>query len=105
MSTIFLRKLKMPDSWTTFVRDLSCYRYEINGHPTDFSRTSKYLTEIIKQQFPINEVPPEIADSLKELHKCLTIAEDRYEETIETVLSEVRKAYCPSQVPPKIFEE
>jgi hypothetical protein len=92
-------------SWSDFIKDLSCYRYEINGHPTDFARISRYLTEMVKGQYPINEVPMNIATALKDLKKCLEIAEDTYEQTVDLIISEVKKQNFPAQVPPKIFDE
>ena len=92
-------------SWSNFIKDLSCYRYEINGKPTDFARLSHYLTEMVKQQYPINEVPTNIAIALKELHACLAIAEDTYEQTVDLIITEVKKENFPNQAPPKIFEE
>lgn len=95
----------MSNSWNNFIKDLTCYRYEINGHPTDFARTSRYLTEFVKSQYQINEVPQNIADALKDLKKCLSIAEDTYEQTVDLIITEVKKQQFPNQLPPKIFDE
>jgi tagatose-1,6-bisphosphate aldolase non-catalytic subunit AgaZ/GatZ len=95
----------MSDSWGVFIKDLSCYRYEINGHSTDFTRTGRYLIETVKGQFPINEVPPNIAAALKELNTRLEIAEDTYEQTVDLIIAEVKKQQFPNQTPPKIFDE
>lgn len=95
----------MSDQWSRFIKDLSCYRYEINGKPTDFARLGHYLIEMVKQQYPINEVPINVANALKELQVCLSIAEDTYEETIDLIITEVKKDRFPKELPPKIFEE
>lgn len=95
----------MSDSWSNFIRDLSCYRYEINGKPTDFARLSRYLIETVKSQYPINEVPTNIAMALKDLKRCLEIAQDTYEQTVDLIISEVKKQNFPDQVPSKMFEE
>lgn len=95
----------MSDTWSFFLKNLSCYRYEINGHPTDFARSGRYLTEMVKSQYPINLVPANIALALKELELCLAIAENNYEQTVDLIITEVKKQNCLDQVPSKIFEE
>ena len=95
----------MSNTWSNFIKDLSCYRYEINGHPTDFARAGRHLTEMIKSQYPINEVPENVAIALKDLKACLSIAEDTYEQTVDLIITEVKKDHFPSQLPVKIFDE
>ncbi len=95
----------MSESWSEFIRDLSHYRYEINGQPTDFIRLSKYLTEVIKSQYAINEVPVNIVNALKDLNDCLSIAEDTYEQTIDLIITEIKKQRFPELCAPKLFEE
>jgi len=95
----------MSDSWSRFIKDLSFCRYEINGKPTDFARLGRYLIEMVKQQYPINEVPQNVADALKDLKACLSIAEDTYEQTVDLIITQVKKDRFPNQLPPKIFDE
>lgn len=95
----------MSVSWNNFIKDLMCDRYEINGHSTDFSQVGRHLTEMVKRQYPINEVPEKVATALKDLNGCLTIAGDTYEEVLDLIITEVKKQQAPDQPPPKTFEE
>ena len=95
----------MSVSWSNFIKDLMCDRYEINGHSTDFSQVGRHLTEMVKRQYPINEVPEKVATALRNLNGCLTIAGDTYEEALDLIIEEVKKQKLSAEPPPKIFEE
>jgi len=95
----------MTKPWIDFIKELSSCRYEVNNLPTDFSQSGRYLTDIVKHQFQINEVPVNIANALKNLNTCLLIAEDTYEETVDLITAEIKKQIFPNQCPTKIFED
>lgn len=72
----------MPDGWNPD---------DIGGHYTDVSQIAWSLEHRVKELFPINCVPEEIAVTLKHLKESLINAEKYIQNTIEMITDYVAK--------------
>ncbi len=82
----------MPNSvtWAEFIKDLCHFRYQMNGSRTDVTHLCVRLTELVKMEYPINSVPPNIVNELKDLMIKLQLAEDKYEEVIDLIITSIK---------------
>lgn len=58
---------------------------KIEGFPTDFERLADYIEGALKKQFPINQVPSEMAEQFEDTRSALVAAKEAVRLLIEEV--------------------
>ena len=84
----FLEEKKMSDS--NWLSKEGYSTYSIGGRDTDISGIGYTLRSLIKQAFPMNEVPESVVRNLTILQSSLEIAEKQIQDLLLLVTSELQ---------------
>jgi len=80
--------MKNKGYWATNLFELQ--RYKNLPHLDDLVEYSRNFLNYVKELFPVNEVPAEIANSLKLLEQRIEICREQYEIAVERVCLEIQ---------------